>query len=351
MTKGVLTLDELLKLQQKIVPELIELLEKRYNVLRTIYYNQPVGRRILANSLDLGERIVRTEINFLKDQNLINISTPGMTVTPEGEMIIEKLKNFIHEIKGLSDVETAIKEKLGLKNVVVVPGDMEEDKTVSKELGRVAANFIKNIIKDDDIIALTGGSSIKEVIDNVPRISSLKNILVVPARGGMGKNVEIQSNTLAANLANKIGGTYKLLHVPDNLSDRALDTILNEEDIKDIIYSIKNSNVLIYGIGRSDEMARRRGASQKKIGELDDLGAVGEAFGCYFNRKGEVVYSIPTIGINNEDIRKINTPIAVAGGKTKAEAIVATEFNNMNGILITDEGAAREVLGILSNSK
>ena len=44
-------MQEILKLQMKIVPELVEVLEKRYNILRTIYYKQPIGRRILANDL------------------------------------------------------------------------------------------------------------------------------------------------------------------------------------------------------------------------------------------------------------------------------------------------------------
>lgn len=347
MTKGVLALEDILKLQQKIVPELIELLEKRYNILRTIYYNQPIGRRILANSLDLGERVVRTEINFLKNANLIEINTPGMTVTSEGESIIDKLKNFIHDIKGLSEIEEMIKDALKLKNVIVVPGDMDEDKTVVKELGRAAANFVKNIIHNNDIIALTGGTTIKEVIDNMPRISNLKDILVVPARGGIGKNVETQANTLAASLANKIGANYRLLHVPDNLSDKALDTILNEKDIKEIIDFIKHANILIYGIGRADEMARRRGVTGEKIEELIKLGTVGEAFGCYFDRSGREIYSTPTIGINTVDLKAVNNPVAVAGGKSKAEAIIATEMNHDYGSLITDEGAAREILRII----
>lgn len=343
-------MDEILKLQQKIVPELIELLEKRYNILRTIYYNQPVGRRILANSVNLGERIVRTEINFLKSVNLIEISTPGMIVTAEGEKIIDKLKGFIHEIKGLSDIEDVIKEKLNVKNVIVVPGDMEEDRTVMKELGRAAANYIKSVIKSGDTIALTGGSTIKEVIDNVPKIHNVHNALVVPARGGMGKQVEIQANTLAANLANKIGGSYKLLHIPDNISDRALDTMLNEKDIKEIIDNIRNANVLIYGIGRADEMARRRGVTSERLEDLITMGTVGEAFGCYFNKNGEVVYSTPTVGINSNDIRKINYPIAVAGGSSKAEAILATEKDNKQGVLITDEGAAKELLRLIKEN-
>ena len=89
-------MQDTLKLQKVIVPEMVELLEKRYNILRTIHYNEPIGRRVLASNLGLGERIVRTEINFLKTQNLIQITTPGMYVTKEGENILEMLKEFIH---------------------------------------------------------------------------------------------------------------------------------------------------------------------------------------------------------------------------------------------------------------
>ncbi|AKA70954.1 sugar-binding transcriptional regulator [Clostridium scatologenes] len=340
-------MEQLLKLQQKIVPELIELLEKRYNILRTIYYNQPIGRRVLANNLGIGERIVRTEINFLKNQNFIEINTPGMSITKNGEEIIDKLKDFIHEIKGLSDIENTIKESLKLKDVIIVPGDVYEDKTVMNELGRTAASYLKNAIKSDCIIGVTGGFTIKEVIDNMPKMTHVKNVMVVPARGGLGRNVEIQANTLAAKLADKIEGTYKLLHVPENLSDKAMSAMMEEEDIKSILSIIHNANMLIYGIGRADQMAQRRGLSSEEIQKIEEVGAVGEAFGYYFNKKGDIVYATSSIGARIDDISNIETRIAVSGGKNKAEAIISTEINNNNSVLITDEGAAREILSII----
>lgn len=340
-------MEDILKLQQKIVPELVELLEKRYGILRTIYYNQPIGRRVLANNLGIGERIVRSEINFLKNQNFIEINTPGMTITKEGEEIIDKLKDFIHELKGLSEIEKFIKENLKLRKVLVVPGNLDEDRTIINEIGRAAANYVKEIIKDNSVIAITGGSTIKEVIDNVPKLSNLRNILVVPARGGMGINVETQANTLVAKLASKIDGKYKLLHVPDNLSDKAMNTIMEEKDISDILETVYNANILIYGIGRAEKMAKRRNLPQEELNKVEKFGAVGEAFGYYFNKEGEIVYSTPSIGIKNEQIGKIETLIAVAGGKSKAEAIVSTQKNSCNSILVTDEGAAREIMGIL----
>ena len=344
-------MQEILRLQKKIVPELVEVLEKRYNVLRTIYYNQPIGRRILANQLNLGERIVRTEINFLKSQGLIEINTPGMTVTSSGEEIVNNLKDFIHEIKGLSDIENQIKSLLHLRKVIIVPGDVEENPTILKDLGKACAAYVKDIIHDNCIIALTGGSTIKEVVEAFPRQNTgLSNALVVPARGGMGRKVETQANTLAASLAQKLNGTYKLLHIPENLSSDIIDTLLKEREIKDVIDSIHQADILMYGVGNAKEMAVKRGASEKEIERLESLEAIGEAFGCYFNKNSEVVSQTTAIGINIKESRKINTHIAVAGGKNKVESIISTQRNNTNGILVTDEAAGREILERLKHS-
>jgi central glycolytic genes regulator len=347
MTKEVLLLHDVLKLAQKIVPETLELLLKRYGILRTIYYNQPIGRRTLSSTLGMGERIVRTEINFLKDQNLIEISTPGMTITHEGEEIIHKLKEFIHELKGLSELEEYIKYILGLKNVIIVPGDVDEDKSVLSELGKAAANIIRDFIKDKSTIAITGGATIKEVIDNVPRIANLKDVLVVPARGGIGRSLEIQANNLAASLAHKLGASYKLLHIPDNLTSTALNAVLIENDVKEIVENVKSSDILIYGIGRADDMAKRRGLTSEKLEELESAGAIGEAFGNYYDSSGNIICSTSAIVVDDASLKKIGNLIAVAGGKCKAEAILSIEKNLSHSTLITDEGAAREIINIL----
>ncbi|MDU7241293.1 sugar-binding domain-containing protein [Clostridium sp.] len=337
-------MQEILSLQKKIVPELVEVLEKRYSILRTIYYNQPIGRRVLANQLDLGERIVRTEISFLKSQNLIEINTPGMTVTEEGQEVVDKLKDFIHEIKGLSDIEENIKSFLGLRDVIIVPGDVEANEIILKELGKATANYLKSIIKDNNIIAITGGNTIKEFVEALPKINNISNILVVPARGGMGRKVEIQASTLAASLAKKLNGAYKLLHLPENLSLELLDTLLKEKEIKEVIDNIHKADILIYGIGDALVMAEKRDVSEEELNKLKSLGAVGEAFGCYFNKDSKVVSENTSIGININEARKINTHIAVAAGENKVDAIIATMMKNQNAVLITDEAAGRKIV-------
>lgn len=270
-----------------------------------------------------------------------------MTVTSEGVDIIYKLNDFIHEIKGLSEVEKKIETFLKLKKVIIVPGNVDENPLVLKDLGKACANYVKDVLKDDSIIALTGGSTLKEVVEAFPKITNLSKIQVVPARGGMGKKVETQASTLAATLAKKLNGTYKMLHISDNLSLDIIDTVLKEEAVKAVIDTIHKADVLIYGIGNAVQMARKRGVPQQEIDNLINNGAVGEAFGCYFNKDSQIISETTAIGIKINEARKIKTHIAVAGGKDKIESIIATEYNDVDGVLVTDEAVAEGIINIL----
>lgn len=344
-------MQKILKLQKKIVPELVELLEKRYSILRAIHYNAPIGRRMLASKLSIGERIVRTEVNFLKDQGLIEISTPGMTVTSEGMEILDELKVFIHDIKGLSKVEHKVKELLNIQKVIVVAGSVKTDKSILHDIGKAASMYASKAVKSNDIVALTGGTTVKEVVDNFPKMQNIQDILVVPARGGMGKKVETQANTLAATLAKKLNGSYKMLHIPENVSQEILQTLYEERDIKEVLEFTRKANLLIYGIGRADMMVLKRGVTREKQKELMESGAVGEAFGCYFDINSNVISTSTAPGINIKRLENVREQIAVAGGVDKVEAIIATLYNQKNVVLVTDEEAAEEILKILNNFK
>lgn len=337
-------MQKILKLQKQIVPELVDTLEKRYTILRTIHYNAPIGRRMLATKLNLGERIVRTEVNFLKEQNLIEISTPGMTVTSEGITVLEGLKGFIHELKGLSKLEQKVKELLNIRKVIVIPGSVRQDKNILQDLGKAAATYVSKTIKDKDIIAITGGSTIKEFVDSFPKTHNVQDVLVVPARGGMGRKVETQANTLAATLAQKLKGNYKMLHIPENLSEEIIQSLCKQNDIKEVIDCVKKANILIYGIGRADKMVLKRGISEEKQKELIDQGAVGEAFGCYFDKYSNVLSTSSAPGINIKNLENVREQIAVAGGDDKVDAIISALYNNEKAVLVTDECAAQKLI-------
>ena len=338
-------MEYLFRIQEKIVPELIAVAENRYTILRNIYYYQPIGRRALADKTRISERVVRRELDFLQSRGLLNISRAGVLISKSGSDFLAELDKYIREIKGIKILEERVKDCLGLEGVVVVPGNLEHS-TIKQEIGRFTARLLKKLLRDGDILVVTGGSTLAEIANAMCGSELPLKVKVVPGRGGLGEEVEIQANTIAATIAKKIGGCYQLLHIPDSLKEASLDSIMAEPSIQRILTSLQQANILLHGIGSAEEMARRRDMSEEQVSALLDKGAVGEALGYYFNAQGEVVYTTTSIGLHLKDLQKIEQVIVVAGDSAKAQAIISVVSPKYHDLLITDELTAYQILNL-----
>jgi len=335
------------QLHRKIAPELITLIEERYDILRHIQYDEPIGRRALSLILAKGERSVRAQVEFLKNAGLVDFSPMGMTLTPEGKLMQIDLAEYIKVLHGLTMMEAELSEKLGIAQVIIMPGDCEADSMVIRELGRATANVLDQYLKDNNmIVAVSGGTVMANVAEAIN--FSRPNITVVPARGGLGEQVEYQANTIAATMATKLGGKYRMLHVPDGVSEEMMSVMLvDNSNIHSVIEMIKQANVLIHGIGQAREMAVRRGCDDELIAALIHSGAVGEALGHYCTLAGKNVYITSSVGLQLDNLADIGLVIAVAGGRKKAEAIIAVTSAGRPNVLVTDESAARTIQSII----
>ncbi len=326
------------------MPDVIEVLKKRYTILRHIMATGIVGRRTLAAQIGITERVLRSETDFLKEQGLLLVEPLGMRISDTGKLLLEELEPIIKELLGLTDLEDTLRNRFGLQKVLVVPGDSELSPHVKSELGRAAAASLKKVVNKDDVIAVTGGSTMAEVADGLISSSQLKGNLFVPARGGLGESVELQANTIASNMAKRTGGQYRLLHVPDHLSEDAYQSLIQEPNIQEVVNVIRKARIVIHGIGDAIVMAKRRKVDDATIHSLAGEGALAEAFGYYFDEHGKVVHKMQTLGLRLEDIQLTEVVIAVAGGKSKGHAISAVMKYGHDDILVTDEAAAREML-------
>ncbi len=337
-------INKILEIQNKIVPETVDLLMKRYEILKIISTFEPVGRRTLANKLGITERTIRTEIDRLKELNLIHIYSDGVKLTDLGIDILSEVHNTFYYIKNLSDLELKLKDKLKLKKVAVVAGDSEQDMYAFNDLGKKAAEIVLDFIKNDTVLGITGGTTMACTVNKMKSKKGFKNLLVLPARGGLSEELEIQANTIAANLAEKLDARYKLLHIPDNLEKNELNILKNNKLINEVLEDIKKINLLVFGLGNAKEMAIRRKANKEvlKIIESDNL--IAETFGYFFDHHGNVKIETNSVGITLDNFKTIKNAIGVAAGSSKAEAIYAfSKFNN-NFILVTDEAAATRIL-------
>ncbi len=332
-------------ISKRLLPDFLQILQKRYSILRYIGFMQPVGRRSLAVSLGFTERILRSEVDFLKEQNLVFANNVGMSLTPEGKNLLEDLEGFMRELKGIGVMELELKHRLGIKKAIIVPGDSDESSMVKGELGKAAAVCMKMLFQGENIIAVTGGTTMAAVAERLSPDTSGKELLFVPARGGVGEDVQNQANTICSNMARNTHSKHRVFYVPDQVSTDIYESLIKEPGIHEVLQLIRSANIVLHGIGEAITMAERRKTSPEILKKLEAEKAVGEAFGYYFNEDGDIVHKVLTIGLQLKDLADIPNVVAVAGGATKAKAIKAyMKQAPASTILITDEGAANRLL-------
>ncbi len=343
--RGVPMQDDYFTLMQKLAPDLAQQIERRALVLERIDALQPVGRRLLATRLNLPEREVRTVAALLKEHGLVALDAAGMTLTAGAEAILPAARRFTRDIRGLTRLETALSVKLGVPKVFVSPGDFDQDPHVLHEVGRIAAGRLRSFLQSGSTLAVTGGSTIHEVAFALPQ-SAPMNVMVVPARGGIGRALETQANTIASEMAKRLGGHHRLMHLPDHLDEPALAELRKVREVNETLELLQRADVVLHGIGRADEMAEKRQLPVSVQNEVMGKGAVAEAYGCYFDREGALVYSASTVAHDLGALKPDCALIAVAAGRRKADAIQAVMRNRKHAMLVTDEGAAQEMLGL-----
>lgn len=329
---------------------MVELLTERYKVLRQISHDQPIGRRTLAKKLGLSERILRSHVDFLKEAGLLDFTLTGMSITDEGAVLLQELRDYVNRLQKLSSLESVLEEKLHLQKVVVLPGNADQDQVVTREIGRVAAGILLHLLSDHKphIVAVTGGTTVAAMAQNT--YGNEPETVVVPARGGLGDRMELQANTIATVLAGRLKTRYLQLYVPDSVSEDVLRKILEEDArVKQVVETIKSADILVHGMGQAQVMAKKRGVGPALMKELENRSAIGEALGQYFDLNGQVVHSTDTLGLMVNDLETIHTVMGIGGGRSKGGAILSVLRSGQDDILVTDEAAAREIIRCLQD--
>ena len=335
--------EELFTLMKTIAPDLAEQIERRALVLERIDALQPVGRRMLAGRLNLPEREVRSIAATLRENGLVTLTTAGMSLTPEAETVLAAARRFSRELRGLTKMETALSKCLHVPRVYIAAGDADQDPHVLHEVGRLAAGKLRSFLKSGVTLAVTGGQTMLELAHALPSGTPM-NVMVVPARGGIGRALETQANTVASQIAGKLGGHHRLMHLPDDIDDAAMAELKKYSNVTETLELLQRADVVLYGIGRADEMGQKRQLSSDLLSSVLQRGAKAEAYGCYFDLSGDVVYSASSVSRDLGKLKPDCAMIAVAAGARKAEAIRAVMYSRPQSMLVTDEGAAREIL-------
>ena len=327
-----------------LVPELAQVTQERYNILHQISLLSPVGRHLLAVSTKLSESAVRTHLTIMAEQGLVEVRPNGISLSRKGETLLTSFSDALYK---------RLQSLLSMERVVIVRGDSDASGAVKANLGCRMAHELTKVVRDESILAVGGGETLSLMTDALPEIHSpiSMRLTVVPARGGFGAEIKYQANLIAARTAEKLGGTYKLLHVPDGISPGLIRQIRNESpETAEVESLIHRADILAITINGARDMAKVHQLPLDVCERLHEEGVCGEALGVYADIHGKVLYRMYNLGISADELSSVSNVLIAAGGSHKARAILSMARAGVRGVLITDEGAAKAILELTENN-
>lgn len=333
-----------------LLPEMMEGAQERYEILRQIHEASPVGRHILAVQTKLSESTIRKHIEKMEEAGLLISRPSGMSLTSKGESLVAPLAPYLQKSPSLSYMERKLESILSMEKVIVVRGDSDRSPEVSNEISQEGALVLLRILRDGHITAVSGGPEVAGIANALPVLHM--KVDVVPARGGFGRKIEYLPNLVAARMAERLGGTYHLMAIPDGLSPELFLKVKKElPQLKVIDEMLAKADILITGVEDSRNAAEWMELPKDVKTRLAGEGAAGEALGLFTDIHGKVLYRMYNAGISGDDISSIPHVLIAAGGSHKGAAILAMARAGIRGTLITDEGAGNEILSLMAGKE
>ena len=159
--------------------------------------------------------------------------------------------------------------------------------------------------------------------------------------------MELQANTLAEEIAGRLGGHYRLIHLPDHLDAAAMQEMLKMPEVHETMELLERADVILHGIGIAAETMRERNMSRAGQADLLRKGAEGESFGAYYDMNGKCLLESSSVGVDLARLKRTCRMVAAAAGASKAGAIISVLRHTPHALLVTDQGAAERMLQML----
>lgn len=235
----------------------------------------------------------------------------------------------------------------GIAEVIVVHGRETGVAMSSRGLlavGQAGCGWLDKNLRDGQVLGLCWGSTVEAMVDSA-HFNRRVDVEVVQLAGELSIDSRFSGHDLVRNLAEKLGGRYRYFNAPATTKDEAAAAaLIQSEQVASALALARTSAVAVLGIGQygmdsSDLFLQRAGASEDEIREAVERGAVGQISGRFYDSSGkqlDLSINRRIISLDLDDLRDIETVVAVASGDSKAEAVSAAVRGGLVNVLIVD---------------
>lgn len=297
------------------------------------YYTLGMTQDEIAKRLSFTRQKVNQIINSLVDLDVVTINIHGY----ERDNI---------------ELEGKIEERFGLKEAIVATDYGEKDTAIYK-VANVAAQYLDETIQQGDIIGVSWGRTLAEVVDQMTfkRRSECRVVQLMGAQN-IERPVE-KSDEIARGLADRLDCPSYMLYAPVVVEHAETKKwLLKERSIKASYELMKKCNIAVLGVGELTEkstMCTRGHITPDDIRILREQGFVGDIAMNPVRLDGsydECPLTDRLLNADMECLKNIANTVLVACGEEKVEAIRAVLCSGCIDRLIIDETTAWQVMEV-----
>ncbi len=319
-------------------------MKARYDIqlmvqVANMYYLDGLTQEQIAKELQISRSSISMILNEAKEIGIIQIS----------------IKDPKSNVVELSDELTRI---YGLKGCLVIRTAIDEMRLITKVVASQGADYAQDILKSRTTVGIAWGMTCYEFMNSFTNQNKLYDINVVPLIGGTSRIAsEYQLNEMVRMFAEKVQGTPSFIYAPaiaESIDDK--DLYMQSKSIKSIIEKWAAMDTAIVSAGTTPNIYNNNigfTVNEMEKFEADDSKAIGDICARRFNLKGRFIHNEHSkliMGIDEDNLRRIDNVICIAGGKLKVLSIIGALRTGVVNYLVTDENTARGIVSLVNPS-
>lgn len=295
-----------------------------------LYYTRELGLKDIAAITSLSTATISRLLKQARESGVVQITVePSDTDT--------------------RDLGARLSDSFGLE-VAVFPSHTSDAIRASHHLGAEAADLVLQRLPRSGVLGLAAGHSMHALVQSLPAMR-LPELTIVPAIGGYHPAYpHLDTNALARDTAERVGGTAKSLLLPAAVdSIQARKALLDDPMIQEVtsLWDKVDTTVASTSAPASATapgfsiMESVRGRTRQ---ELLDAGMVGDAFGHLFTIDGDFTqdrWADRLNAISLDQLRRTRQRIFLVGGPQKVPSALGLARSGIPTLLVIDETIAR----------
>jgi DNA-binding transcriptional regulator LsrR (DeoR family) len=248
-------------------------------------------------------------------------------------------------------LERQLVAAFGLADAIVVPAPADEAE-ITTVVGHAAGTYLTDQVKDGMSVGVGWGATLHMSLKALGG-QPCQRLSVVSLLGGMTHSRAVNPSAVARRIADAFGADCYQLTAPVMVADESVRAALwSEPGLRELLERARRVDLALVSVGDVSEEATlfRQGLLPRSaLASLQAAGAVGDVLCHFIDAEGKVVdhpVNRRVVAVDLDDLRRVPKIVVAAGGRRKVAAIRAALKATGAGVLITEEDAARGLLGI-----